>query len=127
MPGIRTVLSFATLAIVTGCAGPKYSGTWQSASGEAVGDFALGGMTLSPDGTYTAYADYAGTTRGFSGVWTVQREGADEWLVFESPRPGQPAVRYRVRFDAEGDVLLVTDPQTGIQTRLVEVRGIADE
>ncbi|MGB0714598.1 MAG: hypothetical protein ACPGXK_01890, partial [Phycisphaerae bacterium] len=58
--------SLFMLAIIgvmaTGCAS-KYVGTWQSIDDEA-SNFSIGGMTLAPDGTYTAFANYGGTSRG---------------------------------------------------------------
>ncbi|MEN0020341.1 MAG: hypothetical protein AAF747_05615 [Planctomycetota bacterium] len=106
----------SSLAItLCGCASTGYVGTWSSAQPEAAGSFQLGGMTLAPDGTYTAFADYGGTTRGFSGTWSID---ADQ-LVFENPRPGAQPVRYDA--DLQGDSLTVTDSSSGTVTELQRI------
>ncbi|MEO1511353.1 MAG: hypothetical protein AAFU70_04700 [Planctomycetota bacterium] len=115
---LTAAVATATLA---GCH-TQYTGTWISEPGASTGDFRLGGMTLAPDGTYTAFANYGGPTRGFSGSWEIERVAGSDVLVFQPPRPGTEPVRYDVAFDAEDDdVLLVTDRGTNTTTRLLEV------
>lgn len=100
--------AFAVLGLVglTGCASNDLVGTWRGAEGQP-GSFTVGGMTLAADGTYTAYANYGGDTRGFSGAWTVE---GDELVLGDGNR------RYLIERD--GDSLTLTDPQTTLATAL---------
>ena len=113
-------IGLASLTIALGaCSTGQFTGTWTSESSD--GDFQLGGMTLSADGTYTAFADYGGTTRGFSGTWSIESSEDQETIVFETARPGGKPVRYQIERDADENVLIVTDPRSGTVTRLAEV------
>ena len=114
-------IGFASLTIALGgCSTGQYTGTWTSTVQE--GDFQLGGMTLSSDGTYTAYADYGGDTRGFSGTWTIDSSEDREAIVFWTARPGAKPARYWIERDADdSSVLIVTEPKSGTVTRLTEV------
>lgn len=102
-----SILMLATLALVsTGCAS-KYVGTWQGTQ-DAESPFSIGGMTLAADGTYTAYANYDGTSRGFTGCWTIQE---DELVLEHANRS------YGVELD--GDVMILTDRDTGSSAKLM--------
>lgn len=121
-PALITAAALPLLACgAGGCARSQYTGSWASNPASDVGDFRLGGMTLARDGTYTAFADYQAETRGFSGFWAIEAGEAGDVLIFESPRPGTPPVRYPVRFGDDEGLLLVTDPQSGITTPLVQI------
>ena len=118
---VAIALTSFTLAIA-GCSSSQYAGTWSSHPAEPEGDFRLGGMTLSTDGTYTAFADYGGTTRGFSGTWEIETTDGQDVLVFQTGRPGAEPARYAVTRDADdSNVLIIEEPQSGTTTRLVAV------
>jgi hypothetical protein len=85
--------------------GPNSVGTWVSA--DEGGPVSIGGMTLAPDGTYTAFAVYGEETRGFSGKWML--EGTD--LVLDAGR------RYGLEKMEDGTVHL-TDPASGTKSAL---------
>ena len=116
---MTAVATLSGLSVLSGCS-PKaaYVGTWSSdPATSATSDFQFGGITLSGDGTYTAYASYAGTTRGFSGDWSTDVVDGVNKLVFESPRPGGAPLRYAAE-QADDGTLVVTEPDSGIQTVL---------
>ncbi|MEM0984292.1 MAG: hypothetical protein AAGI17_10115 [Planctomycetota bacterium] len=110
-----TAAALASLALGLGLGGcaSQYVGTWQGATPPG-DDFQVGGMTLSPDGTYTAYATYANSTRGFTGNWDIGTDAdGDDVLRLGS---GQ---EYAILRDAENpDVITLVDAKTGLSTKL---------
>ncbi len=112
---IRRTVSLPVLAVAAvalagaGCASHQITGTWKGGS-PSPGDFEVGGMTLADDGTYTAFANYDGKTRGFSGSWDM--DGDD--LVLDAGR--------RYSTDLDGDRLTLTDPRTRITSSLRRIK-----
>lgn len=110
MPLARTTVLVATLvaAALGGCAAKPsnkaLAGTWQGRADDAR-PFTFGSVTFAPDGTYTAEAKYADTTRVQTGRFVVTAEG----VVLD---PGADTSRtYDLSF--EKNAVIFTDPVSG--------------
>ncbi len=100
--------------LVTGCVSTQYTGTWQGTADASAEGFHFGGLTLGPDGGYTAYANYGGGTKGYTGTYEIEAGEDGHMLMLEDS--GRSYVISR----ADG-TLLIKDPQTGVETTLTRV------
>ena len=90
--------------LLAACASP-IAGTWQGRASTDERPFSFGSVTFAADGTYTAEARYADSTRAVSGTWSMT---GDTIIMY-----GEPFGERSYTVDESEDVLIFTDPSSG--------------
>ncbi len=104
MRRLQTTAALALLTLLTACASP-IAGTWQGRGASAERPFSFGSVTFAADGTYTAEARYADSTRAVSGTWSMT---GDTIILY-----GEPFGERSYSVVETKDTLVFTDPTSG--------------
>ena len=104
MRRLTITASLFTAMLLTACASP-IGGTWQGRATTDEQPFSFGSVTFAGDGTYTAEARYADSTRAVSGTWSMT---GDTIIMY-----GEPFGERTYTVKDSKDTLIFTDPSSG--------------
>ena len=104
MRRLTMTASLCSAMLLTACASPL-AGTWQGRAASDERPFSFGSVTFAGDGTYTAEARYADSTRAVSGTWSMS---GDTIIMY-----GEPFGERTYTVEETKDTLVFTDPVSG--------------